>query len=347
MGRWDYIIVGQGLAGSCLAIELLKRNKSFLVIDKPQPNSASRVAAGLFNPITGRTMKPTWMADKIFSALKEFYGQAEKTFNKKFLHLLPIYRPFIAPAEQIQWTKETSLWVSGVFSKAQYPEMIHNPFGGAELTGSGFLNTGVFLEAVREMISDIGNLMEEVFDYQELMMSENVQYKNAVASCIIFCDGVDANANPWFCWAPVIKLKGETLVIKTSLPRDIIVNRGIFSVPAEESPDTFFVGSTYSRDASPGNTPAGLEELVIKAKKVFKNDFEILSQNWGHRPTTIDRRPLLGTHPRHKNICFFNGLGTKGVSLAPFFAVHLADWLDGKTELNKEVNIERYYSLYF
>ena len=48
----DYLIIGQGLAGSLLAWELIQRRCSVVVVDNGNEN-ASQIAAGLINPITG------------------------------------------------------------------------------------------------------------------------------------------------------------------------------------------------------------------------------------------------------------------------------------------------------
>lgn len=347
MPKVDFIIVGQGLAGSCLALELMKRNHSFIIIDNANPNAASRIAAGLFNPITGRTNQPTWMAKEIFKTLREFYSDAEKTMNETFLHHIPIYRPFISKQEQEATTHpEGAQWISNRSQKSRCPEMINDPFGGIEIMDSGFLNTSIFLNTVKKILEANGNLWEGTFDYQINVSEYAILYKDFEAGRIIFCNGIENLANPFFNWAPIIKLKGELLKVKASLPSDVIVNRGFFGVPSDEA-GTFILGSTYHRNDQDGNTEIGLNELKANAKKFLKRDFEIIGETWGHRPTTIDRRPILGAHPVHKNVIIFNGLGTKGVSLAPFFALHLADWLEGKTDLNKEVNIERFYSLYF
>jgi len=348
LGMWkvDYLIVGQGLAGSCLALELDKRHKTFLVIDNPQPNSASKVAAGLFNPITGKTNQPTWRAKEIFEALRNFYLKAEKILGEKFLVDLPIYRPFFSKQEQMKWPEESNAWISKVSLSSRFPDLINDPFGGIEIGNSGFLKTRAFINAVRKWVATKGGLIEEVFDHAELIPGDKVRYKNVEASQIFFCDGTGVETNLFFNWVPVKKLKGEILIVKTKLPLDVIVNRGVFAVPADE-PGTYMMGSTYHHDSTPGNTELGLREVTTNIKKILRNNMEVIGQNWGHRPTTPDRRPMLGTHPNHKNICVFNGLGTKGVSLAPFFSAQLADWLEGKGVLNKEVNIERFYSLYF
>ena len=339
----DYIIVGQGIAGSCLALELLKRKKTLLMVDQPNENAASRVAAGIFNPITGRTNQPTWLAQDVFKTLFEFYVSAEKLLETTFLKSLPLYRPFLSSDENGKWPTEANPWIEEVFTQTQF-ESINDPFGGIIIRDSGFLETNNFLRSTRDHFSKHCDLLEEQFKFQELQAKDRITYKDYIASKIIFCDGCSANSNPWYDWLPIRKLKGELLHINGHLPNNVIVNRGIFSLPIGNN--EFILGSTYVHDESEGVTNEGREEILMRSKKLFKNEFEILRHNWGHRPTTIDRRPILGSHPQSQNICIFNGLGTKGVSLAPFFAVQLADWLEGTTDLLREVNIERFYSLF-
>src|SRR6478736_7266149 len=99
----DYIIIGQGLAGSCLALQLINRGKSVFVFDEPEKNRASLIAAGLFNPVTGKLMAKTWKADRLFSYLHSFYSEAEKLLNCRFYYPFPLYRPFISVEEQNEW----------------------------------------------------------------------------------------------------------------------------------------------------------------------------------------------------------------------------------------------------
>ena len=64
----DYLIVGMGLAGSALAYFLSKNGKKIALIDNNIDQTSSKIAAGLYNPITGRKMVKTWMAPKMNAA---------------------------------------------------------------------------------------------------------------------------------------------------------------------------------------------------------------------------------------------------------------------------------------
>ncbi|MBY0436155.1 MAG: FAD-dependent oxidoreductase, partial [Cyclobacteriaceae bacterium] len=166
------------------------------------------------------------------------------------------------------------------------------------------------------------------------------------AKRIIFCTGTHAKDSKWFHWLPLNRLKGETLEVKLPQQPERIYNRGVYVVPSSTE-DLYKVGATYERAPfSEGTTDAAREMLQQQLKELLQMPFEIVHQAWGMRPTTIDRRPILGPHPANKNIIIFNGLGTKGVSLAPYFASRLATWLEGHDTIPDEVNINRFKALY-
>lgn len=342
--RIDYIIVGQGLAGSCLALQLLQYNKRILVIDQYDEHAATRVAAGLFNPITGKKMSKTWMADTIFPYLFRFYEEAERITNDKFFYPMPLYRPFVSVEEQNAW-----MGASEASGLSNYIEQVHtapvdeakvkNDFGGLLLKQCGYLNTNKFLRAIREHIRQKAILLEERLVESELKIESNsVEYRGHQAAKIIFTQGESVTAGKFFSWLPIRPLKGETLSIQTDEPVSKIYNRGVFVVP-----DIWKVGATYQfQDTTREVTEKGLHELMTKLHELVKFPFQITGQSWGMRPTTPDRRPILGAHPESEVLVIFNGLGTKGVSLAPYFSGVLASWLEKGTPINKEVDIDRY-----
>lgn len=135
------------------------------------------------------------------------------------------------------------------------------------------------------------------------------------------------------------------MTIKTSKALNRIYNRGVYVVESGEM--EYKVGATYDlANLKAGITVEGRVELEQKVGDLLSIPFEVAHQDWGIRPSTIDRRPIIGEHPKEKNVVTFNGLGTKGVSLAPYFSEQLADYLSGQGNLDKEANITRVKSLY-
>ena len=340
----DYIIVGQGLAGSCLALQLMQQGKKVVVIDRKHENAATHVAAGLFNPITGRNMTKTWMADILFPYLHEFYKLAEQLTSNSFFHSMPLYRPFVSFEEQNEWmgkSASTSLsdYLELVHASPIETQQVRNEFGGLMVRQCGYVNTIKFSEAVRKYIQQTNILLDEDFKEEELVIDkDSVQYLQYQAKKIIFCQGELALAGKLFSWLPIRPLKGETLIINTSANVSKIYNRGVYVVP-----EIWKVGATYQfNDTTRSVTEVGLKELVTKLDELVCFPYNIVTQSWGMRPTTPDRRPILGPHPEFQSVVIFNGLGTKGVSLAPYFSKVLAAWLENGTSVNKEVDIHRY-----
>src|SRR5436853_6508820 len=71
----DYLIVGQGICGTFLSYFFAQENKSFVVVDKNEAITPSKVSAGIINPVTGRRMVKVWMAEEVIAFAKEAYGE--------------------------------------------------------------------------------------------------------------------------------------------------------------------------------------------------------------------------------------------------------------------------------
>lgn len=189
-------------------------------------------------------------------------------------------------------------------------------------------------------------LLEEKFDFSQLSVSENnISYKDLKVKKIIFCEGFKAIENPYFPKLPFKLTKGEILTIKLLgdkiIPTEKVVNKGVFILPLGNN--TYKVGATYEwAELNEEATEKGKSELIEKLQKVIKTPFEIIDHQAGIRPTVNDRRPLLGFHSQHPQLAIFNGMGTKAVMLAPYFAKHFAEVLEGETSLDKEVDIARF-----
>jgi len=346
----DFIIVGQGLAGSAIALQLMKRNRKILVIDRMRENSSSRIAVGLFNPITGRNLVKTWMADELFPYLHAFYCEAELLTKNRFFYPTSLYRPFGTIEEQNEWMAKSADpiyegYLANIFLKPSYP-FVKDPFGGLLLNRCGYLDTIQYLESVRSLIKTKGMVLDETFNDEYLVVAENsVRYKDFEAPRVIFCQGIESNK--WFNWVPILPLKGETIRIQTDRPENIILNRGVYAVPVNQH-GAWRVGATYSlTDKTQGITDVARAELTAKMEELTSFNYKVTGQEWGIRPTTHDRKPVLGRHPEHAALYIFNGMGPKGVSLAPYFSHILIQSIENHSTLNKDVDIERYKLLYW
>ena len=187
-------------------------------------------------------------------------------------------------------------------------------------------------------------LSNESLDEEALDVSkEGVRYKNVIARSLVFVNGLGALSSKYFGWLPLIPNKGEILVIQQQFNPSEVINRGVFRITLPDN--RLKVGSTYSnKEVSDLPTESAKEELLEKLGKLIKLPVDdIVEHKTGIRPTTGDRKPILGKHPNYDNVYIFNGLGAKGVSLAPYFSKIMLDLLVFGKEPAKEVNISRFF----
>ena len=345
------LIVGGGLAGSILGYILHKKYPCDLeIIDDYGNNKASLVAAGIYNPIVFKRLVCSWKADELITCLDEFYNEIEKELNVSFHFKKEILKLFADDEEINIWKKKSH---HPDIKKYIQPEPILNfredilneqkAFG--KVINAGNLNTSAFLSALHIYFEKQGILTRERFDYESLKLEadKSISYHQKNFSKVIFCEGYRAIYNPWFNWLEFKLTKGELLTI--SAPLNIekeVINKGVFILPYGDN--IYKVGATYewdNLDETP--TEKGKNELIEKLNRLIKVPYQIISHEAGIRPTVKDRRPILGSHPSIESMLVFNGLGTKGVMLAPYFAKKLAGYIFENTRLEDEINIMRFW----
>lgn len=360
----DTLLIGHGLAGAILAHTLHRAGQRVLVLDAPgQPDTASRVAAGLVNPLAGRRFALTWRADELLPAAAAFYRSVEGELNFQCWHESPIYKLFASAQEANagagKAADDRSAFVAGLLPPVTQPDSpVRAPLGGLHLAGGGFLRTEAFLDTLAAARARLGQWRSEAFVPARLRVAladatyELADGTRVEARRVIFCEGPAVRVNPWFGWLPVVPNAGEVLDVDLPLPAaggpaiDAILNGAVYVVP--HGAGRWRVGATYARlsaDEVPAPatpTPAGRAELLTRLARVVNAPATVLAHRAGLRPTVPDRRPLVGPHPRYPSLWVFNGLGSKGVGTAPALAAHLARVLAGAEALWPEVAISRY-----
>jgi len=348
----DCIIVGQGIAGTVLSYELLKEHKTFIVVDNNPPDSSSKIAAGLYNPVVFKRLAKSWMIEELLPVAHNTYKEMAGLLGKNFMFEKEIVKLFVSREEQHFWIKKSKTEEMKIYLSSEvhpYPchQFIESPTGFAKVKKAGYLAIFDLLINYQDFLRKNKLLKTATFLYNDLRIeNETVHWKEYKAKKVVFCEGYKAINNPFFSWLPFVLTKGQLLTIKVeNLNIQEIINKGVFILPLGD--DLFKIGATYEwNKIDEQQTEKGKAELLSKLEKILKTPYEVVEHKAGIRPTVKDRRPFLGVHPKFKNLVIFNGMGTKGVLLAPYFAKELIAFLEKKKNLHIEVNIERYYSLF-
>jgi glycine/D-amino acid oxidase-like deaminating enzyme len=342
----DYLLIGQGISGTFLSYELLKAGKSVLVMDMPNPRAASRVASGVINPVTGRRIVKTWMIDALMPVALDAYNEIGRALQINCIAQKDLLDCFSTPQMRLAFTgryENDPQYLSLPADENDRRDYLQYDFGYGIIHPCYWIDLATLLPRYRRQLQQNGQLREETFDAARLQVKDDgIQYDDINAGKIIFCDGVAGFANPFFNPLPYGANKGEALLVEIpGLPDTHIIKKGYSLVPWKEN--IFWLGSTYlwefDNDAP---TPGFYRFAQNWLQLTLKMPFTITDHLAGLRPATLERRPFIGLHPIQKSVGIFNGMGTKGCSLAPYFARQMVNLLLNEVPVLPEADVQRF-----
>lgn len=345
--HWNVTVLGQGLAGTTLAWWLRWAGVRVLVIDRTSPVTASRIAAGLMTPVTGQALAKAWRYDQLWPAAVEFYNHVEQQLHRRFLQRTGMVRLLADEEEVATFTRRRAAGEYGDLIHVERPrlnaEWFEDRYGGFEMKLAGRLDVPGFLGASREFFKADCAFIENEIDLNSdvRLDGSRVHFARLGISTdrVIFCQGFDGSVNPWFRDVEFRPAKGEILTIRIpGLTESRVIHSGVWLVPLGSS--VFKVGSTYDwnqLDATP--TEAGRKEIEAKLKQFLRLPYEVLDHQSAVRPIHRNQLPIIGLHPLHPQLGYFNGLGSKGAMQAPFFGRQFVDYLYGDGRIDLEVDL--------
>ncbi len=345
MDSTDYLIVGHGLAGSVLAWTFREKGMDFRIVDRDEGAFCSQAAGGLINPISPRRPTKGWRAEIHFPYAERFYRWVGDRTERPFYHPLPIHRPFSDEEEKERWSSNAKKKGYDRFLYPKSPQKLSgidiNPRLGAATFQGAYLDLPAFLEKSSEKAVQEGSLFRRSFDPQELnKMQHGWEWEGIRFKKLILCQGTRIRECPFFGHLPLRPNKGEILTLKMpDFPEDLILNRNFYAIPLGEG--KVRIGATYDhQDLTPEATRAKKEELLDRMEQWVHSPYEVLDHRVGFRPTTPDTRPYVGFHHEEKNVAVFNGLGSKGIVLAPYWAQKLTEKLQEGVEEAPDPEVE-------
>jgi glycine oxidase len=342
----DYLIVGQGLAGSVFAALLLERGRSFVVVDDHHRTAASKAAGGIINPITGRRLNRPSLIGELLKEAFATYPMIERLLGTPLFARRNVLRLFIDGAEKRHWDAKRQLpdyqqYISP--TSPDVPANLASTHGALEITVAGQLDIRLFITRFRSLLKTQDRLLEEPFRYDLVRISSaTVEWRDIRAQYVIFCEGYRMRENPYFNAIRLNPAKGEVLTLEAPGfvdPRIIQCGKWIFRSLSGE----ILAGTTYSWDQLDETPTCEAKEQIRKGMQTFcKFGFEVGDHRAGVRAVTkADNRPIVGVHPEWPRLAILNGFGSKGALQVPFSARQLLENLEQNEYLSSEIAVCR------
>ncbi len=340
----SYLIIGQGIAGSLLAWQLIKMRHRVVIIDNNHHASSSIISAGIINPITGQRLALTPDYDFFVKQAINTYAQLSAELGMNFFIPKPIIRVLrssdeLARGQHLNSTAAAKPYIHGIHQPGHYGNSLHDPFGTLTIAQGGYLQTGLLLNTLKQYFQAQDMLINERLAYEDLIINDtNVHWKSQRFDAVIFCEGYQSRENPWFKNLPFNFAKGEILKVSidsTSLP-DAICCQQQWCLPTPEG--NYLAGSTYDRDnINTTPTPTGESTILEGLNSFLKTPVRVIERYAAVRPVMLDGKPRIGMHPTSPRVGIFNGFASKGMLWAPYYAENFAKKLTLQDFLNSTV----------
>lgn len=349
MREFDFLIVGFGIAGISITYQLESAGFNVAVIDGNEVK-ASEVAAGLYNPVILKRFTLAWGAEEQLKYAKDFYANLEAYLEIPTTQNVSVYRKFNNAQEQNKWVSKSENPALGKYlSTDLYPSptsSILTPFHCGKVNCTGKVLVSQIIERYQSLLLSKNAFFKGEFHFDLLHNKEDCFiYNDSKFKNIVFCEGYKLKSNPFFNYLPLIGNKGAYLIIESEqLKLDVALKSFYFLIPLGNHRYKF--GATYEHRFNNNHDVLAKKELIAKLEELIAVPYKVISFITGVRPTVVDRKPLLGEHPSLINMYVMNGMGTRGVLLAPVASKLLKDHILNKLPIPTDLDIKRFNSLY-
>lgn len=330
------LIIGQGIAGSCLAWELKRRGMDFTVMDRPIAETASRVAAGLVNPLTGRAFRPGWRQEECLQATATFYPETEQVLDGSWWQTVPIFRELETEDQLEVWQErqlapESCMYAGPLFP---WPEGWQGRGQAAYTRGSAVLHVEGMVNAMRRAFTEQGQFVETELSPEDIDRDAEGLFhcRGQVFSHVVWCTGWEAGCHP--AMSPLKGRPSKGTILDLEL-KGLEWQSGIlhFGRWLVHNGSFWRFGATYAwawDDPGVPEAPA-VQELMLDLVQHYSGEMNVLRARAAVRPIIRRSQPVAGPIPDLPGQFVFSGLGSKGVTTAPWTAAQLAEHLvEGK-----------------
>jgi glycine oxidase len=365
----DLVIIGGGIAGITLQEKATQRGKTSIIIDNPNHQGSSWSAGALLHPLVFKRLTLAWPGLSHCEFALGFYSITAPTH----WHQISIFRRISTQAEIDQWNSKRNdpdfTPILGPIIEKLPDTRGHNQnvlnqisiqseFGFGPVMVGGWLDIENYLIEKKSHLESLGlwinsKLTASSIDTKSRVITLpgshiTIQYRDLVLATGI-SDPAWHNLIPEPVKSRLMNqgfygVKGDCIdLYLPELSLNSVVLSSVFILPLGNN--LFRIGSTYQREYT-NNEPELNQayELCLALESFVKFDASVLLERIKHhragiRPATRDRRPYLGT--LGNNLWAYNGLGTRGLLIAPHVADVFLNHLDTGAPIPDQWSLER------
>ena len=353
----DILIIGGGVVGLAIAIELKRQGAKVTVVSKDFTQAASHAAAGMLAPLAEKLvsgpmldlcLRSRWLYPEWTQKLEELTGIETGYLPCGFL--APTYSEPKAIAED-----DRAVWLDRAAIKLYEPGLSDRVAGGWWYPEDGQVDNRSLMRSLLQAAQTLGIELNEGVSVKAIQ-----QKQGRVDGVLTDVGQLTAQqyvlaAGSWSSQLmplPVRPVKGQMLALR--MPQKlhqpfplqrILYGEGVYLVPRQDG--RLIVGATVEEvDWTPFNTPQGIQSLLAKTTELYPAaaDWQIEEFWWGFRPGTPDELPILG-RSACENLFLATGHYRNGILLAPITASLMADLiLEQKSDpLLAEFSYQRFH----
>lgn len=356
-GQNDISIVGGGIIGLSIAIDLKLRGANVTVLSRDFDGSATNAAAGMLAPrsetiasspmldlcLKSRSLYPDWI-DK----LEELSGSSTGYWPCGIL--APVYQLPGTPANSAEAIADgaPAYWLDRATIHQFQSGLGADVVGAHWYPEDGQVDNRALGRTLRIAAQELGvelrdGVVVEAFEQRQgQVISLRTNAGDLRAGHYILAAGAWSHQ---LLPIPVYPKKGQMLSVRVPgvqfSDREQNSSGLVTELPLQRvlyGPDTYIVPRRDGRIAigatsedvgfTPGNTPREMQQLLTRAIRLYPqlSDYPIQEFWWGFRPATADELPILG--PSHcENLTLATGHYRNGILLAPVTAALIAEWV--------------------
>ena len=312
----DVIIIGQGVIGSLLAVQLLKMGMRVMVMDDGAHTGATQVAAGLINPLYGKRLSPLFKSKAEEENIWRFYHELEHQIGKPFINYFPMVRRFDANdvlaerqsnSQTAEWFDQKSIIDTTDFDLGQHQFRLEKVMQ---------INAESFLNGIKSTLKAADGFVSANVNVNSVQVSDPFIINGVEAPVLMFCSGAQAKLNPWFNFLEFKNAYGHILDVQINgIANDTIMHHGMWLIPKGRGQFRYGASSFWEDTAS--NRQQSLASLTKSLTEFVNPAVNVVGHQFGERPILNQREPFCGFHPTIKGMGLVVGLGGHGFAKAP------------------------------